>query len=214
MKTWKIYSIIVTIILVVVIIGFGIYAFFFNETITEEEAKNIAVEYANLTESDVTISSVNKDTEDREYEISFFDNNYEYDVDVNYSNGKVKKFEKDIKDDVYANTNTNTETNQNTNENTNTSASTSTNTDADNNINNNTSSNTSTKEQYISTEEAKEIALNHAGIKSDNVTFNKVELDVDHDIAKYEIEFYYNYVEYEYELNAVTGEILKYEKGR
>lgn len=215
MKSWKIYSIIITIILVVLIIGFGVYALFFNEKFSEQDAKKIALQYANLNESDVTIMSINKDTEDREYEISFYDNTYEYDVDVNYNNGKVKKFEKDIRDNISTNTNINAEqnTNSDNNINTNTNVNSNTNTSAnsDSNMNNN---NTSIKEKYISKEKAKEIALNHAGIKSDKVTFGKVELDVDHNMAKYEIEFYYNNIEYEYELNAVTGEILKYEKGR
>ena len=33
-------------------------------------------------------------------------------------------------------------------------------------------------------------------------------------MATYELEFYYNYFEYDYEIDAITGEILKYERGR
>ena len=150
MKSWKIYSIIITIILVVLIIGFGVYALFFNEKFSEQEAKKIALQSANLNESDVTIMSINKDTEDREYEISFYDNTYEYDVDVNYNNGKVKKFEKDIRDNISTNTNINADqnTNSDNNINTNTNVNSNTNTSAnsDSNMNNN---NTSIKEKYI-----------------------------------------------------------------
>ena len=71
-----------------------------------------------------------------------------------------------------------------------------------------------TTNDYIGVEKAKEIVLNHAGLNSNDVTFHKVELDVDYPIATYEIEFYYQYFEYEYELNATTGEILKYERDR
>ena len=47
-----------------------------------------------------------------------------------------------------------------------------------------------------------------------DVVFSKAELDVDYNISTYEIEFYYNYSEYDYEIDAVTGEILKYERDR
>ena len=71
MKIWKIYSIIITIILILVIIGICIYAFIFKENITELEAKNIAFEHANVDESNITISSINKDIANRAYEIHF-----------------------------------------------------------------------------------------------------------------------------------------------
>ena len=71
-----------------------------------------------------------------------------------------------------------------------------------------------TNQDYIGVEKAREIVLNHAGLSSNEVIFSKVELDVDYGFATYEIEFYYQYYEYDYEVNAATGEILKYERGR
>ena len=64
----------------------------------------------------------------------------------------------------------------------------------------------------ISVERAKEIALSHAGLASNQVTFQRTELDFDNGIQKYEIEFYYNYREYSYEIDANTGNILSYEQ--
>ena len=64
----------------------------------------------------------------------------------------------------------------------------------------------------ISEEQAKEIALKHAGITSDQVSFIKFGVDVDNGIQIYEVEFYYNNREYSYEINANTGEILSYEQ--
>ena len=61
-------------------------------------------------------------------------------------------------------------------------------------------------------ERAKEIALSHAGLASNQVTFQRTELDFDNGIQKYEIEFYYNYREYSYEIDANTGNILSYEQ--
>ena len=70
--------------------------------------------------------------------------------------------------------------------------------------------NTST-DAFISASKAKEIALKHAGIST--AAFIKAELDCDDDddIPKYEIEFYSGATEYDYEINAKTGEILHYE---
>lgn len=70
--------------------------------------------------------------------------------------------------------------------------------------------NTST-DAFISASKAKEIALKHAGISA--AAFIKAELDCDDDddIPKYEIEFYSDATEYDYEINAKTGKILHYE---
>ena len=70
--------------------------------------------------------------------------------------------------------------------------------------------NTST-DAFISAAKAKEIALKHAGISA--AAFIKAELDCDDDddIPKYEIEFYSGATEYDYEINAKTGDILHYE---
>ena len=100
MKNWKVYGIIITIILVLVILGIVIYALVFKESITEMEARDIAYQYAKVSDSDVTILSIKKDREDREYEICFYDDIYEYEVDVNFNSGRVINFEKDLRDNV------------------------------------------------------------------------------------------------------------------
>ena len=64
----------------------------------------------------------------------------------------------------------------------------------------------------ISEEQAKEIALKHAEVTSDKISFVKVEMDVGNGTQKYDIEFYYNNVEYSYEIDANTGDILSYER--
>lgn len=65
------------------------------------------------------------------------------------------------------------------------------------------------REAVISEERAKEIALDHAGLKEEEVSLVKSELDYDDGIAVYEIEFYgKDYREYDYEISAGTGEII------
>lgn len=81
-----------------------------------------------------------------------------------------------------------------------------------NNNTNNAQNNTVNNTGEISLDKAKEIALSHAGLASNQVTFQRTELDFDNGIQKYEIEFYYNYREYSYEIDANTGNILSYEQ--
>ena len=64
----------------------------------------------------------------------------------------------------------------------------------------------------ISLDKAKEIALSHAGLSSDQVTFVQANKDFDDGIQKYDIEFYYNNREYSYEIDANTENILSYEQ--
>lgn len=76
----------------------------------------------------------------------------------------------------------------------------------------NTESNNNTESSPISEEQAKEAALTHAGLTSDQITFVKVGIDRDNGKEKYEVEFYTNgRNEYDYEIDLYTGEILDYD---
>lgn len=107
MKKWKIYGIILTVVVVLAVVGICLYMFVFRETISEDEAQDIAYQYAQVSSSDVTILTIEKDREDREYEVRFYDDAYEYEVSVNYNNGRVNNFEKDLRDNVNVNQDTN-----------------------------------------------------------------------------------------------------------
>lgn len=64
----------------------------------------------------------------------------------------------------------------------------------------------------VTLEEAKEIALNHAGLTGDGVTFINGKLERDDGREKYDIEFYTaDFKEYDYEIDPKTGEILSYD---
>lgn len=68
--------------------------------------------------------------------------------------------------------------------------------------------------EYIGNEKAKAIALKHAGVSSSDVKKLKCKLEKEHGTMVYEVEFKYNGYEYEYEINAVSGKIIKSEKER
>ena len=62
---------------------------------------------------------------------------------------------------------------------------------------------------YIGAEKAKEIAFNKAGVKSSSVTNLDVEFDCDNGILIYDVEFDVGNNEYDYEINAKDGSIVK-----
>lgn len=64
----------------------------------------------------------------------------------------------------------------------------------------------------ITTEQAKAKALAHAGLSSSQVTFIKAKLDWDDGRRVYDVEFYTaDYKEYDYEIDAATGAVVKYD---
>ena len=67
---------------------------------------------------------------------------------------------------------------------------------------------------YISADRAKEIALADAGLKEGNAVFLKVKLERDDGRYQYDVEFYSGTTEYDYEIDAATGSVLKNQKER
>ena len=64
---------------------------------------------------------------------------------------------------------------------------------------------------YIGESKAKQIALAHAGVSEGSIREFECELDREDGIMVYEIDFECGNYEYEYEINAATGEIVKYD---
>lgn len=63
----------------------------------------------------------------------------------------------------------------------------------------------------ISAGEAQEIALTHAGLVAEQVTFTKASLDMDYR-NNYDVEFYtQDQKEYNYEIDCYTGKILEWD---
>lgn len=71
---------------------------------------------------------------------------------------------------------------------------------------------TAVKENYISREAARDAALAHAGVSIDSASIEEVEFDTDDGLASYEIEFKANGFEFEYDVNAIDGSIVNFEK--
>ena len=66
-------------------------------------------------------------------------------------------------------------------------------------------------EGLIGESRAKEIALQHAGLSSNQVTFILAKLDWDDGRRVYDVEFYSGNKEYDYEIDATSGAVLSYD---
>ena len=63
------------------------------------------------------------------------------------------------------------------------------------------------EQKALTPEEAKTIVLNYAGLTADQVTFTKCREDRDDGRMVYEIEFFANGVEYDFDVDIYTGRI-------
>ena len=71
-----------------------------------------------------------------------------------------------------------------------------------------------TSAKYIGSSKAGTIALNHAGLKKSQVKAFECQFENERGVQVYEVDFEYGRYDYEYEINAVTGKIIRHEKER
>ena len=158
--------------------------------IGETAATNAALNHAKVNKSAAQSLTVKLDYDDGVacYEIEFCSAGVEYDYEINAFTGAVVKSEQD-RCDHYAHRSATTNTNTNTN----------------------TNSNTNTSSSFIGYDAALQAACKHAGVSASQITRLENELDYDDGVACYEISFHYNGMEYDYEIQATNGQVLKYE---
>ena len=149
-----------------------------------DAAKAIALAAADITESDAVFTTAELEEKNglSYYEIDFTVGGQEYDYDIDAISGKIIENQTKAVDDTAANEATTANTTN------------------------------AASDGQVTLEEAKEIALNHAGLSADGVTFIKGKLERDDGREKYDIEFYTSdFKEYDYEIDPQTGEILSYD---
>lgn len=71
---------------------------------------------------------------------------------------------------------------------------------------------TAIADAQLSVEDAKKAAFTNAGLTESDVVLKKAALDYDDGMAKYDVDFYCTDTEYEYDIDATTGTVLKCEK--
>lgn len=64
----------------------------------------------------------------------------------------------------------------------------------------------------ITAADAEQIALNHAGFTADQVKYLRTEYEIDDGRPQYEVTFHQDKWEYDYEIDARTGNILSFER--
>ena len=155
-----------------------------------EKAKEIALAHAGLSNDKVSFVKAQLDNEDgvKVYDVEFYSGNVEYDYEISVADGTIISADQDI-------------------ENYSIPAPASTAAPEVTAAPESTAAPTVAQTSGISAEKAKQIALSHAGVGA--ATFTKVELDTDDGIKVYEIEFKVGNVEYEYDINASNGAIIK-----
>ncbi len=156
-------------------------------SITAEDAKAKALAHAGLAETDVTFIKAELDRDDGRlvYDVEFYTADYkEYDYEIDAATGEVVSYDYDVENYAPAATSGKTAS----------------------------GSRSASAGASISAEDAKAKALAHAGLASGSVTFVKAELDRDDGRLVYDVEFYTSdYKEYDYEIDAATGEVVSYD---
>ena len=159
--------------------------------IGEAKAKEIALNKSGVTADSLTAYEIEMDFEHgiMVYDVEFISGGYEYNYEINAMTGAVVKSDKDYHG-KRASSDPISDPIQPDNQ-------------------------TATRPVTgITPEKAKEIALNHAGVKAEEVTGYTSKLDRDDGVSIYEIEFWVGSYEYDYDINAVTGIVMEFDKDR
>ena len=72
----------------------------------------------------------------------------------------------------------------------------------------------SAQSAVLTAEDAKALAVEHAGLIGQQVSRLRAEYEIDDGVPQYDVEFWYDGIEYNYEIHAETGTILSFEKDR
>ena len=190
-------KIIIIVVGILVVLALLILIYFKTAFISKNEVKDIVADNMNVSSSDLYFESIDFELDNSVYEVEVYYQNRDYEYKIDAKEGKV------IYTD-FRNVNTNNQNNSSNGNNNNNGNSNNSNSNGQNSLNGVTAS--------ISLDEAKNIALTDAGLDINSVQFTREELEHDNHTLVYELEFFYNNIEYDYEINATTGDIISYDK--
>lgn len=193
----------IVVIALAVIVGIGAGYYFSHRgsgpngasaTLSETEAQKIALDDAGLAEADVNFTQTKLDRDDgrQKYDIEFIAsaNNTKYDYEIDAESGAILSVDREV-----GRGGTTTANNSQPSAQTGTTTTTG-----------------SQAEGEITADEAKAIALQNAGIAETDVLY--IDIDYDHDDGRTEwsVSFATQSTEYDYEIAAADGSILKSEQ--
>lgn len=193
--------------------------------IGSERAKEIALADASLSAENVTFKEVKMDYDDGmvEYDVEFCASGTEYEYSINASTGDIISRDTEPCESQGHSHGNGSSNNQNSSggqngQNNSNGQNGSNGQNASNGQNgqgggfgNQNGQGNSAQSGDIGIEAARQAAYSHAGVASDEVTLTKSEVDCDDGRKEYEIEFYYNGIEYDYVV-AADGSIISYER--
>ncbi len=155
--------------------------------LTVDDAKKIAFDEAQVAEEDVVLKKAELSMDDgiSIYEVEFYYNDYEYSYDIDSNNGMIRDVDRDRMDpEDYREMEA---------------------------LMKNSTGGTTGETDDIDEEKAFEIALEHANVSASDISRKEVHPDYDDVYGReiYEVEFHVGQMEYNYDIDAETGEILE-----
>ena len=185
----------------------------------ESAAKEIAFTDAGISAEQVQYlwSKMDYDNGKAVYDVEFVVNGVEYDYEIDAVSGTILSVDQEADNYRAANQTAGTQAASQTSGNAapqkTTAQSNSTAQTANQGSTVQTANQGSTVQQnnYIGEQAAQDAALAHAGVSAQNVSFVRTKLDWDNGRWQYEVEFYDQGTEYDYSIDAVTGEVLGYD---
>lgn len=171
-----------------------------------DRAKEIALEYAGVAESDVRGLEIEMDYEYgvMVYEVEFYAP-YEYDIDIKAETGEIMRFGESDGDWWY-------DWDWNWDDTEWKAAEEAAMRERLQNEQASVRQEQGTSADYLTPDDVKKIAFDHAGVTADTVFDLETEFDYDNGRAEYEIDFESGEFDYSYDIDAVTGEVIKNNK--
>ena len=159
--------------------------------ITKEDALSIALKHAGLTEDQITRlhTQFGYDDGHPEYDVDFHHDGMEYDYEIHAESGKILHSEIEPADRIPENASK-----------------------ADAPAAAPAQAPAQSAENRLTSEQARDIALRHAGLTANDVKGLRVEFDYDDGRPEYDVDFRSGGYEYEYEIHAETGDIITWDK--
>ncbi len=162
-----------------------------NIQIDVEKAKEIALDHAGRNAADVSFVKANLEYDDglASYEVEFFSNDgKEYDYEISAYTGEIIGYDYDAEAHYYYS-----------------------NASYGGGGNAQRESSSASTGEAVSQEEAKNIALNQAGLQASEVSFIQINPDYDDGRLQYEGKFFHGALEYEFEIDAASGRITDWD---
>lgn len=174
--------------------------------ITKAEAENAALRDAGLNEEEASALRTKLEFDDGrfQYEVDFYSNGTEYEYLIQAKDGEIiaRDIEGGANSDNYG---------QNLSRDTRNQSATDGNSTAQPQGKSLDEAKADSDGTYIGVDRAKSIALNHANLNESEVQFAKAKQENDDGREEYEIEFYSGRTEYDYTIDAISGDIIEYD---